>query len=300
MRHVSFAVASAPTLLAEAGSFRPDLVGTLTPSAAVASAALAAARVARVPAWLHLEEDAPLLGIKSAFACVSAAALDAEERLEQRGVAPGKRHTLAPWVDTRVIAPPDAPSPFRAALTRAHDDLVVLYIGCCADERIAGALIEASRRVPPRGAIRFVAAIEGPAAAMLAAAARTLPRLTLLPLPPSGEFNALLAAADIHLAPEGAAAIDPLVPAKLATLLASGRPIIAAPTAAALPAALAEAVVEAPATGDGLAAAIVRLAAAPKERAARGLAARRAAEDYFAKERVLRSLEQRLMALAGR
>jgi hypothetical protein len=43
----------------------------------------------------------------------------------------------------------------------------------------------------------------------------------------------------------------------------------------------------------------VRLAAASAERIERGLAARRAAEDYFAKERVLRPLERRLVALAG-
>lgn len=299
VRHVSFAVASAPTLLAEAASFRPDLVGTLTPSAAVASAALAASRVARVPAWLHLEEDAPALGVESAFACVSAAALDAAERLQERGVAPAAQHILAPWVDTRAISPPDAPSPIRAGLTGAPDDVVALYVGFCAGERIAKMLIDASRLVPPKGAIRFVVAGEGPGMATLAAASKELPRLLLLRLPPPRDLNVLLAAADIHLAPEGFAAIDPLVPAKLATLLASGRPIVAAAPAGPLPPALAAAMVPAPATGEGLAMAVVRLAAAQGERIERGLAARRAAQDYFAKERVLRPLERRLMALAG-
>ena len=298
-RPVSFAVASAPTLLAEAASFRPDLVGTLSPSAAVASAALAVSRAARVPAWLHLEEAAPPLGVEPAFACVSAAALDAAERLRERGVALVAQHVLAPWVDTRAIAPPDGPSPIRAGLTGAADDVVALFVGFCADERIARMLIDASRLVPPKGAIRFVVAGDGPGMATLAAAAKALPRLLLLRLPPPGDLNVLLAAADIHLAPDGVAGTDPLVPAKLATLLASGRPIVAAPPAGPLPPALAAAILPAPATGEGLATAVVRLAAAPGERIERGLAARRAAQDYFAKERVLRPLERRLMALAG-
>jgi colanic acid biosynthesis glycosyl transferase WcaI len=298
VRHVAFAVASAPTLLSEAAWFRPDLVGALTPSASVASAALAAASVARVPAWLHLEEDAPPLGVEPRFACVSAASLDADERLERRGVAPRARHALAPWVDTFAVAPPDEPSPIRAAFTTAADDVIALYVGSCAGERVAQILLEAARRVPPKGAIRFVIAAEGPGAAMLAAAAKTLPRLTVLHLPPQGDLAALLAAADIHLAPEGLCAPDPLVPAKLATLLASGRPIVAPPGAAFLPA-VAAAMVEAAPSGEGLAAAVVRLAAAPAEMARRGRAARLAAEDYFAKERLLRPLERRLIALAA-
>jgi colanic acid biosynthesis glycosyl transferase WcaI len=300
VRQISFAVASAPTLLAEAAAFRPNLIGTLTPSAAVASAALAASRATRVPAWLHLEEDAPALGLEAAFACVSAAALDAAERLQERGVAPAAQHALAPLVDTRAIVPPDEPSPIRAGLTGAPDDVVALYVGFCPDERVARMLIEASRLVPPKGAIRFVVAGDGPGMATLAAVAKSLPRLLLLRLPPPRDLNVLLAAADIHLAPDGFAVPDPLVPAKLATLLASGRPIIAAPSAAPLPPALAAAMVPAPATGDGLATAVVRLAAASAERIERGLAARRAAQDYFAKERVLRPLERRLVALSGR
>lgn len=295
-RHVSFTAASAPTLLSEAAWFRPDLVGALTPSASVASAALAAASVARVPAWLHLEEDAAPLGVEPRFACVSAAAFGAEERLEQHGVPPHARHALAPWVDTRAVAPRDEPSPLRAGLGAGPDDVIVLYAGSCADARTGNMLLDAARRVPPRGAIRFVVAAEGPGAAMLAASARTLPRLLVLHLPPPDGLGALLAAADIHLAPDGFAAADPLMPAKLATLLATARPIVAP---APLPPALASAMVAAPATGEGLAAAVVGLAAAPGERARRGLAARRAAEDYFAKERLLRPLERRLKALAA-
>jgi colanic acid biosynthesis glycosyl transferase WcaI len=146
--------------------------------------------------------------------------------------------------------------------------------------------------VPPRGAIRFVAACAGPGARLFATAAAALPRLAALDLPPPAKMAAFLAAADIHLMPEGATTPDPLIPAKLASLLASGRPVLAPPPAGpfALP-------LDAT-SGERIADAVIALAAAVDERRARGLAARRAAEDYFAKERVLRRLERRLATLA--
>jgi colanic acid biosynthesis glycosyl transferase WcaI len=300
MRNVSFAVASAPTLLAEAASFRPDIVGALTPSTTAASAALAAARLASCPAWLHLEEDAPSLGIEPAFALVSAAAFDAAQRLERRSVAAQCALALAPWVDTAAICPLDQPSLIRDIIALEAHDVIALHVGEMSDERVALALIDAARRVPPQGAIHFVVAARGPALGPLAEAARSVQRLRLLPMPPARDLNLLLAAADIHLMPDGIDAADAALPAKLATLLASGRPIVCARPPFALPSALADAVVPAPATGDGIADAVVRLAASASARQAAGQAARRAAQDYFAKERVLRVLERRLMALAGR
>ena len=298
VRNLSFALASAPVLLNEAGRFRPDLVVALAPSAAAASAALAAARRAGAPAWLHLEEDAPSLGLEAAFAGVSLAAYDAEERLAALGVAPQAGLPLAPWVDTRAIMPRDDRGALRAQCGFAPDQIVALYAGQCADPRVADALVGAARGVPPHGAIRIAVRAKGPALDLLAAAAASLPPLVLLPWPRAPEPGALLGVADIQLMPEGIDAVDALLPAKLGALLASGRPIIAAATAK-LPAALAAAVVPVAAPGEELAAAIVQLAAAPGEAESRDRAARLAAQDYFEKERVLRRLERRLAAASA-
>jgi colanic acid biosynthesis glycosyl transferase WcaI len=296
----SFDVASVSTLLSEAASFRPDLIAAFSPTASAASAVIGAAQAAGVPAWLHLEEAGRPLGVESSFTCVSLASLDAEAKLAERGVGGNEALALAPWVDTRAIAPREAPGPLRGAFVRAEDDIVVLYVGSCADGRVAQILIDAARNVPARGAILFVAAVKGSAAGLLAAAASELPQLRLLRLPQPHELGDLLDAADIHLLPMGTDVDEPLLPSRLASLLASGRPIVAAMPAAGLPLALAGAVTITAPTGGAVAAAVVGLAARPDERKARGLAARRAAEDYFSKERVLRRLERRLMALAGR
>jgi putative colanic acid biosynthesis glycosyltransferase WcaI len=299
IRHVSFAVTSAPALIAETSAFRPDLVGALAASAAAASAVLAAARLTGVRAWLHLEADAPPLGIEPAFACVSIAAFDAERRLAARGVAPASGLALPAWVDTDEAGGDDESNLVRAALGCAGDDILALYVGSLAESGVRTALIEAARSVPPHGAVRFVVAGVAAELGALAKAAGTLPRLTLLRLPEGRDLGVLLAAADIHLMPEGAACDDRLVAAKLAALLASGRPVIARAPLPPLAPGIAAAMAAAPLEGEAFAAAVVRLAARSEERRARGLAARRAADDYFAKERVLRVLERRLIALAA-
>jgi colanic acid biosynthesis glycosyl transferase WcaI len=284
--HVSFAVASAPALLAEAATFRPDLVGVLVASAAAASAALAAARLAGVPAWLHLEEDAPPLGLEGAFALVSATSFDAEERLQARGVSAPSALALPPWAELG----DGNGAAVRESMGVGEDDVVALYTGWCGDARLAHMLIDAARQVPPKGAIRFVAACDGPAARHFVPG----PRLSLVKMPVAEALRDLLAAADMHLLPQGPAALDPLMPAKLPTLLASGRPVLAGPPPGPFTLPLDVT------SGERIADAVVALAAAAEERRARGLAARRAAGDYFAKERVLRALERRLLGLAGR
>ncbi len=298
VRNVSFAMASAPALLAEAVSFRPDIVGSLTPSAAAASSALAAARLAGVPAWLHLEEGAEPLGIEALFRFVSLAAFDADAILEARGVGAEAGLALPAWTDTFAILPSDEASALREQLARA-DEIVVLYVGQC-DAAMAQLLIEAARTVPPRGAIRFVVACAGPGVVPLIAATSDLPQLAVLSLPAPDGFGELLACADIHLLPEGVAQPDPRIKGKLGALLASGRPIVAGASGASLPAPIAAAIVTARAAGEDMALAVIALAADAGQRLRRGLAARFAAEAYFAKERAFRTLERSLESLAAR
>jgi len=297
VRNVSFAMASAPALLAEAVSFNPDIVGALTPSAAAASSAIAAARFASVPAWLHLEEGGEPLGIETMFQLVSCAAFDAEARLEARGVTVEAGLPLPAWVDTFAILPADEPSALRDALVRA-DEILALYVGEC-DEAAARILIEAARLVPPHGAIRFIAAGTGPGLMSLIQATSDLPQLAVLSLPPPGALGAVLACADIHLLPEGFGKPDPRIAGKFAALLASGRPVVACGAGSALPAPVQDAVTSVRSSGEDMALAIIALAADAAQRARRGLAARFAAESYFAKERAFRTLERRLERLTG-
>ncbi|HXZ01668.1 MAG TPA: hypothetical protein VEI03_16855 [Stellaceae bacterium] len=290
LQHLSFALSSAPVLLRRARRFRPSLLAAIDPAAVLLPALLLAARRAGAQSWVHVNEAGSL---DSAWLRrmnhVSLAALGAERLLAEAGIGEAQRLALPPWVDSRALFPL-ARSPLRDSLGLAPDAIVALYAGSLEERQGVERMIAAARLLPANGAVVLVLAGRGACWPMVAAATHGLP-LRLLPWPRAANLNALLGLADIHLLPAGLATPDPLFPAKLPALLASGRPVLAA---GAVPAELAETVLPMAANGEGLAGAIVALAAQPQDRRRRGAAARRAAQDYHDRERVFRRLERAL------
>jgi colanic acid biosynthesis glycosyl transferase WcaI len=291
LQHASFALSSAPVLLGRARRFHPHLIGAIDPPAACLPALLLAARQRRARSWVHLS-DASLLDGNSLGRVdhVSLAAVAAGERLAEAGIPEPRRLPLLPWVDTRRIHPLEPAGELRRQLAPDPDAIVALYVGSLEERQGIDRLLAAAARLPANGAVLFVLAGRGGAWARAVAATERLP-LCVLPWPRAANLNALLAIADIHLLPAGAAEMDPLLPGKLAALLASGRPVIAA---GIVPAILAKAIKGAPSDADALARAIIALAASPAERRRRGTAARQAAQEYLEKERVFRQLEEGL------
>lgn len=290
LQHLSFALSSAPALLRRARRFRPALIAAVDPSRAALPALLMAARRARAASWVHVSEEGPLAApLLRRASYVSLAATGADERLAASGIGEGRRLALPVWTDSRSLYPLPV-SPLREALGLAPDAIVALYAGSLEADQGIERLVAAARRLPANGAVVFVLAGRGACWPMLAGATHGLP-LRLLPWPRAANLNALLALADIHVLPAGLQVPDPLFPARLAALLASGRPAIAA---GAVPSELAEAVLPMAGDADALATAIIALAAQPLERRRRGAAARRAAQDYHDKERVFRRLERAL------
>lgn len=290
LQHLSFALSSAPVLLRRARRFRPSLIATIDPAAAMLPAMLFAARRAGAESWVHVSEagslDSSWLHRASR---VSLAALGAERLLAAAGIGEAQRLALPAWVDSRALFPL-AKSPLRDSLELAPDAIVALYAGSLEERQGVQRLIAAARLLPANGAVVFILAGRGSCWPMLAAATHGLP-VRLLPWPRIANLNALLGLADIHVLPAGLTTPDPLFPAKLAALLASGRPVLAA---GAVPPELAEMVLPMAPDGEGLAGAIVALAAQPQDRRRRGAAARRAAQDYHDRERVFRHLEREL------
>jgi len=290
LQHLSFALASAPTLLRRARRFRPSLIAAIDPARASLPALLYAARRANATSWVHAGDAAALASpLLRRASYVSLAATGAAEQLATCGIGEAQRLALPVWIDSRAIHPMPA-SPLRQSLGLAPDAIVALYAGSLDEHHGVEQLVAAARRLPANGAVTFVMAGRGDAWPRLVAASHALP-LRLLPWPRAANLNALLGLADIHVLPAGLQLPDPLFPAKLAALLASGRPAIAA---GAVPPELAEAVLPMAGDADGIAAAIIELAAQPQERRRRGAAARRAAQEYHDRERVFRRLERAL------
>lgn len=246
LHHLSFAAAALGPMLAAARR-RPEVVLVVAPSLLSVPVAWLAARIARAPLWIHVQdfevEAAVATGLvaagrvqRLALRCenrllrgatlVSTISAPMAARLVGKGVAPDRVRELRNWAE-----PGWAPTPGGAARYRTQWRLgaraVALYSGNLANKQGVGLLVEAARRLAHRPDIAVVICGEGPTRSALEQAAAGLPNVQLHPLQPAERMGDLLALADVHLLPQLPDAADLVLPSKLANMLRSGRPVIA-------------------------------------------------------------------------
>jgi colanic acid biosynthesis glycosyl transferase WcaI len=249
LSHVSFALSSAPRLLAAAWRFRPDVIFTVAPSLQTAPAGLLAARLSRAKAWLHIQDfeidSAFSLGILSGgllrrtaetaerallrrFDRVSTISGKMVARLAAKGVAGDRRIEAPNWVDTAIVHPQGRMTPIRAELGLAPDTAVALYSGSMTLKHGLETVVESVRTLQQtRPNLVFVFCGAGAIRNDLVEWTRGLPNVRFLGLQPTERLSELLSTADIHLLPQRAEVADLVLPSKLAPMLASGRPVLA-------------------------------------------------------------------------
>jgi colanic acid biosynthesis glycosyl transferase WcaI len=179
-------------------------------------------------------------------------------------------HTIPNFVDTSRIVPSDRMTPYRRELGIGAEP-VVLYAGNIGYSQSVELLLAAARRMPD---VTFLINGEGVAREALVRAADGLGNVRFASYVPESRLPELLATGDIHTVPlkRGLAAVS--VPSKTYSILAAGRPVVAAiDPGTEIPALLA-------ASGGGLAvdpddpdaftAAVRRLVDDPAEAAAMG------------------------------
>jgi len=322
LRHYLSFVQAARRPMKAAATQSPDLVLAVAPALFAVPVARAAARRAHAPLWVHVQdfegEAMFATGIvgRSAFAERAARALErrlllpAERvssispqmcaRLRAKGVPADKVFELRNW---STFSPADAGdgTTYRREW-QLGDRHVALYSGNIARKQGIEIVIEAARRLRDRDDIVFVICGEGPNRAHLAELATNLPNVQLRPLQPAERLADLLALAEVHLLPQIAEAADLVLPSKLANMLASGRPVVA--TAAPGTGIYAEIEACGIATPPGepgpFADAIAALIDDPARRQSLGAAARRRAEQRWAREAVLDRFEQAALEAAAR
>lgn len=202
-----------------------------------------------------------------------------------RGVDARRVEVVENWVDVREIAP--APPP-------PHGRPRVLYSGNIGYSQGFATLAEAARLVPEvEVAVVGAGNGEGEARAL---------GLEVSPPVPRAELPALLASADVHVVLQRRVSAGSNLPSKIATYLASGRPIAAsidaATPAAELLRASGGALLVEPEDPAALAQALRRLAADPELRARLGARGRRFAEERLDRRPALERLERALLEAA--
>jgi colanic acid biosynthesis glycosyl transferase WcaI len=270
------------------------------PDAAVATGAISNRAVIAVARWLerwsYRRADAVTVLSTDLQANVAG-------KLPSAGAA--KVCTIPNFVDTDQIAPADRMTPYRSQLGIGPEP-VVLYAGNIGYSQTLELLIELARRRPD---LTVLINGDGGARADLQAAAADLPNVRFAGYVPDERLVELLATGDVHAVPLRRGLGSVSVPSKTYSILAAGRPIVAAIDAGTevpriLDASGAGVAVE-PDDADAFAHAVGQLVDDPDGARARGEAGRRwvltaaspgaVAEEY---ERLIESLD-RTRRLAG-
>ena len=310
---LSFAVSSMPLMLWNAVFWRPDVVFVVEPPLFCAPTSWMAAKIARAKSWLHvqdLEVDAAFdLGILSSsfirkiilavekfllrrFDCVSTISSKMMERLREKGVENERLVYFPNWVDVDYIYPINRPSLFREKFDIPKDTLVLLYSGNMGKKQGLEVIIEVAISLLDRHNILFLLCGNGAIRNEIESKAKNIKNIRLFGLQPASLLNELLNLADIHLLPQREDIEDLVMPSKLVSMVASGKPVITTARKGTQVAELVEkcGLVVNPGDTEALRASILELAEQPARRDELGRIAREYAIDNWEKQKVLGDL----------
>jgi glycosyltransferase involved in cell wall biosynthesis len=221
------------------------------------------------------------------------------------GVPLEKVSVIPNWADLAALAPGERLNAFRRSLGLADDIFLVSYAGVIGFAQDLDTVVRAAERLRDEHRIHFLLVGDGslkPALERHVAAAR-LRNVTLMGLQPVEVYGDILRASDACLVTLRPDVRTPVVPAKLVSIMAVGRPVVATSHPGGdVPRIVAEAecgVHVAGGDAGGLAAAILRMSRQPALAAACGRNGRAYAEKHFSRETGVTAYEQLMRALAG-
>lgn len=302
--HLSFMLTS--VLLGGWRTGRPDVVVVSSPTFFSIGSAWVLARLRRARLVVEVRDlwpaifvelgvltNRPLIRLLERLELAAYAAADAvvvvsdgfRDDLVRRGVPSDKVHMIRNGVDLdRFSGRTDADPQVRARLGAGPDEVLVLYLGAHGISQGLPSVAEAAALVTDTP-LRFAFVGEGADKARLRRTVEELrlPNVTMLPAVPREQVPALLAAADICLAPlRDVALFSTFIPSKIFEYLAAENAVVGSvrgETARIL--SEAGAVVVEPEQPDALADALRILAAAPNRRHDMGRVGRRYVAEHF-------------------
>ncbi len=189
------------------------------PDAAVETGAITDRRVIAVASWLE----------RATYRTADAITVLSDDlRANVAGKLPASRvgrvHTIPNFVDTARIAPGDRMTPYRRQLDIGEEP-VVLYAGNVGYSQSVELLLDVARRLPH---VTVLINGEGVARDELVRRAAGLSNVRFAGYVPEPRLAELLATGDVHAVPLRLGLASVSVPSKTYSILAAGRPVVAA------------------------------------------------------------------------
>jgi colanic acid biosynthesis glycosyl transferase WcaI len=187
------------------------------PDAAVETGAITNRRIIAAARWLERVSYARA-------AAVTVLSDDLRDNVAAKMRRPERVHVIPNFVDTVAIRPADRLTPLRSELG-IGDGPVVLYAGNVGYSQSLDMVLQAARRFPD---VTFLVNGDGSARASLQQQAEALANVRFGGYQPAERVPEVLATGDIHLVPlrKGLGRVS--VPSKTYSILAAGRPVLAA------------------------------------------------------------------------
>ena len=146
------------------------------------------------------------------------------EKLEAAGRRSAKVHVIPNFVDTDLVRPMDRRTAYRTQLG-IGDEPVVMYAGNVGFSQSLEMVVDAARALP---SVTFVINGDGAARTALEEQARHVPNVRFSGYQPRERLAEVLASADLHVVPLKTGLGHVSVPSKTYSILAAGRPLLAA------------------------------------------------------------------------
>jgi len=152
------------------------------------------------------------------------------EKLTLRGADPDRLVLIPLWGNTDNVYPIEGATKFRLANSFRPDDFLAMYTGNIGKKQDLMNVVRAAELSRHLTDLTWVLVGEGEERTLIGEAIRQsgLSNICLLPLQPASTLAEMYSAANALFIHQKAAVVDAVIPSKLLTYMAAGRPILAA------------------------------------------------------------------------
>jgi colanic acid biosynthesis glycosyl transferase WcaI len=144
------------------------------------------------------------------------------------GIDPSKVSVIPNWIDTDYVRPGERYSQFTAS-HGLNGEFVVSFAGVLGYSQDIDVILEAARQLKERKDILFLIVGDGVEKERLEgkAKAMSLTNIRFLPMQPRAVYPSILHASDVCLSTLNKEVVSPVVPSKILSIMAAGKPVVA-------------------------------------------------------------------------